>query len=230
MRSPGDYWSTDAAAARKRKTLFSRGRIYIVFDQTIPMPKIQVRPKPKYDIASWRKNGAENFSNNWCIQRFTMPTELCFVLTVGDMEQRRSPYLQHHSSQRRFYSNDSENNSTENLPVQHWHGNHYFPKQIRCPLPCSSVRNFSHDPAAMGTTVSSIVESCNLQLFCPRASPSVRQLQVGYSSMSHPIVVSRPWLRLFGLMRIIRYFRLVSIIEYIEVVKMVKFKGAVDVE
>lgn len=72
------------------------------------MPKIQVRPKPKYDIASWRKNGADNFSNNRCIQRFTMPTELYFVLTVGEMEQRRSPYLQHHSSRRRFYSNDSE--------------------------------------------------------------------------------------------------------------------------
>lgn len=82
----------------------------------------------------------------------------------------------------------------------------------------------------MGTTVSSIVESCNLQLFCPRASPSVRQLQVGYPSMSHPIVVSRPWLRLFGLTCIIRYFKLVSTIEYTEVVKMVKFKGAVDVE
>lgn len=82
----------------------------------------------------------------------------------------------------------------------------------------------------MGTTVCSIVESCNLQLFCPRASPSVRQLQVGYPSMPHPIVVSRPWLRLFGLTCIIRYFKLVSTIEYTEVVKMVKFKGAVDVE
>ena len=98
------------------------------------MPKIQVRPKPKYDIASWRKNGADNFSNNWCIQRFTMPTELYFVLTVGDMEQRRSPYLQHHSPQRRFYSNDSENNSTENLPVQHWQRQSLFPKADSLPF------------------------------------------------------------------------------------------------